>query len=55
MITGVRGSGKTVMMTNISTELGQLSNWITVELESTLGYCKTLRPRYSIRICMNVS
>ena len=30
MITGVRGSGKTVMMTNISTELGQLSNLITV-------------------------
>lgn len=32
MITGVRGSGKTVMMTNISSEIGKDENWITVEL-----------------------
>lgn len=42
MITGVRGSGKTVMMTNISTELSQLSNWITVELNPTLDLLQSL-------------
>lgn len=42
MITGVRGSGKTVMMTNISTELSQLSNWITVELNPTRDLLQSL-------------
>ncbi len=49
MITGVRGSGKTVMMTNISTELGQLSNWITVELNPTRDLLQSLAAKiYSI-------
>lgn len=42
MITGVCGSGKTVMMTNISTELSQLSNWITVELNPTRDLLQSL-------------
>lgn len=42
MITGVRGSGKTVMMTNISAELSQLSNWITVELNPTRDLLQSL-------------
>ena len=42
MITGVRGSGKTVMMTNIYTELSQLSNWITVELNPTRDLLQSL-------------
>ena len=42
MITGVRGSGKTVMMTNISTELSQFSNWITVELNPTRDLLQSL-------------
>lgn len=49
MITGVRGSGKTVMMTNISTELSQLSNWITVELNPTRDLLQSLAAKlYSI-------
>lgn len=32
MITGVRGSGKTVMMTEVSTEIKKDKNWIVVEL-----------------------
>ena len=32
MITGVRGSGKTVMMTSISKEIQKNDNWYTVEL-----------------------
>ena len=33
MITGVRGSGKTVMMTNIASEMRKQSDeWIVVEL-----------------------
>ena len=32
MITGVRGSGKTVAMTTISSELAEDSSWITIEL-----------------------
>ncbi len=35
MITGVRGSGKTVFMTEISKELKQQDDWITVELNSS--------------------
>ena len=49
MITGVRGSGKTVMMTNISTELSQFSNWITVELNPTRDLLQSLAAKlYSI-------
>lgn len=35
MITGIRGSGKTVMMTAIAKELEQDKDWITVELNPT--------------------
>ena len=35
MITGVRGCGKTVFMTEISKELKELDDWIVVELSST--------------------
>ena len=35
MITGVRGCGKTVFMTEISKELKALDNWIIVELSSS--------------------
>ncbi|MBQ8086477.1 MAG: ATP-binding protein [Lachnospiraceae bacterium] len=35
MITGIRGSGKTVMMTSIANELEQDKEWITVELNPT--------------------
>ena len=32
MITGVRGSGKTVMMTNIAEEMRRNTDWIVIEL-----------------------
>ena len=32
MLAGVRGSGKTVMMTSIAQELSKLSNWVVIEL-----------------------
>ncbi|MBQ8923437.1 MAG: AAA family ATPase [Lachnospiraceae bacterium] len=35
MITGIRGCGKTVFMTDISKELGQDDSWIVVELNSS--------------------
>lgn len=35
MITGVRGAGKTVMMTSIAGELREQENWIVVELNPT--------------------
>ena len=34
MITGVRGSGKTVFMTEISRQLSEDSDWIVVELNA---------------------
>ena len=34
MITGVRGSGKTVMMTSIANELRQDDSWIVIRTES---------------------
>ncbi len=42
MITGVRGSGKTVMMTNISETLAQDKNWITVELNPNRDLLQSL-------------
>lgn len=50
MITGVHGSGKTVMMTNIAAELHQLSDWITVELNPTRDLLQSFT---AFRICMN--
>lgn len=35
IISGVRGSGKTVLLTEISKQLAQQSKWLTVELNST--------------------
>ncbi|MBQ7370412.1 MAG: hypothetical protein IJW67_00775 [Blautia sp.] len=32
MITGVRGCGKTVLMTEVTKKIKQLHNWIVVEL-----------------------
>ena len=49
MITGVRGSGKTVMMTNISSEIGKDENWITVELNPKRDLLQSLASKiYSI-------
>ena len=39
MLTGVRGSGKTVMLSTISHELRQKSDWIVVELKSHSPIC----------------
>ena len=37
MVTGVRGSGKTVMMHNIEGILSERNDWIVVELQATRG------------------
>ncbi len=42
IITGVRGSGKTVMMTNIVENLSRESNWITVELNPNRDLLRSL-------------
>lgn len=49
MITGVRGSGKTVMMTTISSELRQKKDWIVVELNPVRDLLQSLAAKiYSI-------
>ncbi|WP_417171299.1 ATP-binding protein, partial [Waltera sp.] len=49
MITGVRGSGKTVMMTNIASELRKSEDWIVVELNPTRDLLQSLAAKiYSI-------
>ena len=49
MITGVRGSGKTVMMTNIASELRKREDWIVVELNPTRDLLQSLAafPNYT--------
>lgn len=42
MITGVRGSGKTVMMTGISNELRAQDEWVVVELNPTRDLLQSL-------------
>lgn len=50
MITGIRGSGKTVMMTSIAKELEQDKDWITVELNPTRDLLMGLASKlYSIK------
>lgn len=49
MITGVRGSGKTVMMTSIAAEMKKRENWIVVELNPMRDLLKSLAAKlYSI-------
>lgn len=42
MVTGVRGSGKTVMMTNIAGILSKRNDWIVVELNATRDLLQSL-------------
>ena len=42
MITGVRGSGKTVFMTEVSKEFDAEEDWITVELNSSANLLEDL-------------
>lgn len=49
MITGVRGSGKTVMMTSIANELRGMDEWIVVELNPTRDLLQSLAAKlYSL-------
>lgn len=49
MITGVRGSGKTVIMTSIASELRKMDNWIVVELNPARDLLQSLAAKiYSI-------
>ena len=53
MITGVRGSGKTVMLTNIASEMRKSPNWIVLELNPMRDIYRALRPKYTaFRKCM---
>ena len=42
MVTGVRGSGKTVMMTQIAYEIAQKEDWIVIELNPTRDLLQSL-------------
>lgn len=49
MITGVRGSGKTVMMTNIAGEMRRNKEWIVLELNPTRDLLQSLAAKiYSL-------
>lgn len=49
MVTGVRGSGKTVMMTNIAAEMRKDKNWIVIELNPTRDLLQSLAAKiYSL-------
>ena len=49
MLTGVRGSGKTVMMTNLAAELRKIPDWIVVELNPTRDLLQSLAAKiYSL-------
>lgn len=47
MITGVRGSGKTVLMTNITKTIREYDDWIVAELNPELDLLKGLAARLS--------
>lgn len=53
MITGVRGAGKTVMMTNIAAEMRKDREWIVLELNPTRDLLQSLRLSFIVcRSCM---
>ena len=47
MITGVRGSGKTVLMTHIANTLRKEQDWIVIELNSSGDLLKDLAAKPS--------
>lgn len=47
LIEGIRGSGKTVLMTSIASELGLREEWIVVDLNSTQDLLQELSERLS--------
>ena len=47
LIEGIRGSGKTVLMTSIVNELSQRDGWVTVSLNSTQDLLDDLAMRLS--------
>lgn len=49
MLTGVRGSGKTVTLTTISNELRKMKNWIVVDLNPERDMLQTLAAELSNR------
>ena len=52
MITGVRGSGKTVMMTNIADEIRADESWIVVELNPMRDLLQSLQRFTAFPRCM---
>lgn len=49
MITGVRGSGKTVMLTDISKHFRKDKDWIVIELNQIVTCCIVLLQSYTIK------
>ena len=55
LLTGVRGSGKTVMMNEISRRLNELPEWIVVELNPTTDLLEGLLSKlYSNSFCTKI-
>ncbi len=55
MITGVRGSGKTVMMTTIAAELKQKEEWVVIELNPTRDLLQSLAAKLYVLPEMHTS
>ena len=49
MITGVRGSGKTVAMTSISSEFQKMKEWIVIDLNPERDMLRTMAAELSSR------
>ena len=55
IITGVRGSGKTVLMTDVASELNRLDNWIVLELNPELDLLNSMAAKLSsINWCADI-
>ena len=55
IITGVRGSGKTVLMTDVASELNKLDNWIVLELNPELDLLNSMAAKLSsINWCADI-
>ncbi len=55
MITGIRGSGKTVMMTEVARTFEEEKNWIIVELNPATDMLESLLSKlYSHKVCTNI-
>ena len=54
LISGIRGSGKTVLLQTISEELGKSNEWVTVDVSPDMDILKAYRNKGSFNLLLYI-